>query len=325
MLTQPPTIYLGSSFVGGGCDRLMGTLKKPFTPLSGASTAPIKAPVVRLAHTPGAQGDGVLMGIKGNIKLPADRSPALLVSFYYLKNFLKYQKEYQYRDWALDSGAFSAHSLGKTIDLIQYIECCKNLRKTDKSLAEIFALDVIGDWKASIKNTERMWAEGIPAIPCYHFGEPEAALMHLKKNSPKIALGGCAKMKGSIKNEFVRQCFSRVWPHKVHGFGFGSESAIMGFPFHSVDSTSWELAACGFGNWRAFGKMSLRGSSQNLRSEVEWYLNLEAKARTRWRNEMILIDKSTPAIHPAVQLGVSCQAAGGKFGLTLAKATHKQP
>lgn len=317
-----PTVYLGSSFKSAGTTRMMTSVK---TPEKIACTAVKKAPTVRLAHTPGAQGDGVLMGIKGVAKLPPDRSPALLVSFFYLKNFLRYQTQYQYRDWALDSGAFSAHSLGKNIDLTQYIECCKELRKKDKTLTEIFALDVIGDWRASIKNTERMWSEGIPAVPCYHFGEPESALLHLKKNYPKLALGGCAKMKGQIKNEFVRQCFARVWPHKIHGFGFGSESAILGFPFHSVDSTSWEFAACGFGNWRAFGKMSVRGSSQNLRSEVEYYLTLEEKARTRWRAEMELIEKNTPKVYPKVQLGVSCAAAGGKFGLTLVKATHKQP
>lgn len=280
-----------------------------------------KAPIVRLAHTPGAQGDNILMGAKGVKKLPPDRSPALLVSYFYLKNFLRYQNLYQYRDWALDSGAFSAHSLGKEINLTEYIACCKQLREEDKTLTEIFALDVIGDWKASIKNTERMWTEGIPAIPCYHYGEPEAALMHLKKNYPKIALGGCAKMGSTKKMAFVQACFARVWPHKVHGFGFGSELAIMGFPFHSVDSTSWEFAACGFGNWRAFGKMSIRGSSQNLRSEVEYYLTLEEKARTRWRAEMELVEKQTPIMFPKISLGISGQNKGG-FELVRAKATH---
>ena len=38
-----------------------------------------------------------------------------------------------------------------------------------------------------------------------------------------------------------------------------------------------------------FGNMSVRGSSQNLRAEVEWYLRLEQRARQRWRKEMAMI------------------------------------
>ena len=35
--------------------------------------------------------------------------------------------------------------------------------------------------------------------------------------------------------------------------------------------------------------MSVRGSRQNLRAEVEWYLRLEQRAQQRWKKEIALI------------------------------------
>ena len=114
------------------------------------------APTLRLAHTPGAQGDNCLTGSKGVTKLAPEQAPALLVSYVYLKPFLRHQQHYMYRDWALDSGAFSAHMSGDDINLDDYMAVCKDLMKSDKTLTEIFSLDVIGDWKAGLKNCQKM-------------------------------------------------------------------------------------------------------------------------------------------------------------------------
>ena len=60
----------------------------------------------------------------------------------------------------------------------------------------------------------------------------------------------------------------------------------MALPFHSVDASSWEIGACGFGNWKQFGHLTVRGSNQDLRGEVEAYLKLEDRARIRWATQM---------------------------------------
>jgi len=248
-----------------------------------------QAPSIRLAHVPGAQGDNVLLGRKGVPKLTYDSRPALLVSFYYLEPFEENRHNYVFRDWAMDSGAFSAHNSGVTINLSDYIDACKRLRDTDPLLTEIFALDVIGDWKASLANTKKMWKAGIEAIPCFHGGEPWDALVGIAKDYPKIAIGGVARRKLKTKMKFAEQCFARVWPKAIHGFGYGHEDAVLGFPFHSTDATNWELGACGFGHWKTFGKLSVWGSQQNLRTEIEFYLALERQARHRWSKEMSLV------------------------------------
>jgi hypothetical protein len=232
---------------------------------------------LRLAY--GGPPDAIKKGLSD-----AENKPGLLVSYVYLKNFLKSKPVYNYRNWVMDSGAFSAHSIGVKIDLQQYIDTCKSLLETDKTLTEVFALDVIGDHVKSLKNVETMWASGVNAIPCFHAGEPEELLIHLAKNYPKIALGGAVGFKG--KDQWAAQCFSRVWPKKIHGFGFGSAKSIMALPWHSVDATNWEIGPCKFGRWNSFGKMSVRGGQQNLQSEVAFYLKVEQQARNKWRGAM---------------------------------------
>lgn len=256
----------------------------------------IDAPTVRLAHVPGAQGDNNLIGRNGVPQLPKESAPGLLVSYYYSDKFLSNQSEFMYRDWVLDSGAFSAYNSGKEINLDSYIECCKNLIRCDPTLKEIYALDVIGDWKKTIENTEKMWGEGVEAIPCYHLSDDNwDILKHLAKNYPKIAIGGVAELRGREKDRFIEQCFARIWPKKVHGFGCGKRETILKYPFHSTDATTWQYRVCKFGEWYSFGGVvSVRGSSQNLRPEIEYYLQIEREARDRWKKEMRLLEELFP-------------------------------
>jgi hypothetical protein len=134
-----------------------------------------------------------------------------------------------------------------------------------------------------------MWEQGVKAIPCFHRGSPEDALFHIAKVYPKIAIGGVALLKGHAKMDFARQCFARVWPKRIHGFGFGAEKQVLALPWHSVDATNWELGPTKFGRWQKYGHMSVRGSNQNLRSEVEFYLAVERRARSHWAKEMRLL------------------------------------
>ena len=241
-------------------------------------------PTVRLAAPNKSKGCIEYQGQK-TLQSP-ELVPALLVSYWYLEPFLKNRSRYYYRDWVIDSGAFSAHNSGVDIDLTDYIHCCRDLLANDPTLIEVYALDVIGDWRASLRNTESMWKAGIPAIPCFHYGEPWDLLLGLARDYPKIALGGCVGRRD--KDKFASQCFARVWPKHIHGFGFGTEKSLMLCPWHSVDATNWEMGPCKYGQWKAFGgqRVSVRGSRQNLRAEVEWYLALEHRARQRWRKEV---------------------------------------
>jgi len=272
-------------------------------------------PHVRLCHAPIAQGENILR--EGTWRghdippLPDILAPSLLLSYHYYKNCASIIEKYVLRDWVLDSGAFSAMNSGVDIDLDEYIEFCHDILKSPVPPVEIFSLDVIGDAEGTKRNTEKMWDAGIEAIPAYHIGEPEEYLLHYAATYPKIALGGVAMLRPAAKKSaWAKECFARVWPKKIHGFGFGTERDVLGLPFHSTDSTNWEMGPCAFGVWRSYSgaskastKLPQRGSSHNLRGEVEWYLNLERRARARWRDQMEELDSLDGS--PVVRLAIA--------------------
>jgi hypothetical protein len=240
----------------------------------------LERPTVRLALNGAGQGE-----VNGALADP-DRTtlPALLVSYVYLDKVRKLLPRWAYRDWVLDSGAFTAFNSGQPIVLQDYIDECRRLRdEGDGKLTEVFSLDVIGDWRASLRNLEEMWRQGIEAVPCFHQGEPEDVLRGLARDYPKIALGGVVGMAEKPKLDWCRRCFDRVWPKRIHGFGMSGQRLVMALPFDSVDATNWQIGPTKFGRWRTLGDASWRGSKQNLRSEVQWYLDLERRARERWR------------------------------------------
>jgi hypothetical protein len=272
------------------------------------------APTVRLAL---ANSPAERNGTSGFDVAQDARAPALLVSYVYLDPFLKHRHRYHFRDWVLDSGAFSAHHSGTTIALADYIACCQHHLSTDPRCTEVYSLDVISDWRASVVNCEAMWIAGVPAIPTYHHGEPESLLKDLAAQYPKIALGGAVGLKPTYKLHWAEQCFARVWPTRVHGFGFGAPTHILALPWHSVDATNWESGPCKFGQWRRYGHMSVRGSAQNLRAEVEEYLRIEAQARVKWAKEMAVLDARAA---PTVRLALAPQreaTQASRFGQAL--------
>ena len=251
-------------------------------------------PNLRLAHIPGTAGDNPLRGARGHTKLPLDEAPGLLVSYAYLRGWDGKQENFVYTDWMLDSGAFSAHNRGTKLDLDAYIGVCKRLMATDPTLAEIIALDVVGDWRATVRNAEKMWAAGIPAIPTYHYSEPEDVLRGFGRDYPKVAIGGMSILRGSTKREWAEQCFARLWPKAIHGFGVTDVRICTSLPWSSVDSATWCLRPCRYGQWRSFGSnkkpVAIRGASHNLRPEIAWYAKLERQMRAHWHEELEKLD-----------------------------------
>lgn len=232
-------------------------------------------PTIRLAHKE-AKGDNTLRGARGQPKIPQTLAPALLVSYVYLEGFKKNQADYVYRDWMMDSGAYSAYNSGEVIDLEKYIEDCHRLRAEDPTLKEIIGLDVIGDAAGSVKNNFYMKEKGVDIVPVFHYGEDWGILRDYCAAFKKVGLSCRFGETMEQSYWFYDQCFARSCPKRFHSFGWIGEPVMMRYPFHSGDSTSWEIGPCSFGNWKTYGKMSVRGSTQNLRTQIEWYLGLEA-------------------------------------------------
>jgi hypothetical protein len=227
---------------------------------------------------------------------PDDR-PALLVSYAYWDKFqAECTKEprlrSRFRDYSLDSGAFTAANSGKPVDLARYIDFCQGLRDSDPQCVEIFSLDVIGDWRASARNAAIMVNAGVPCIPTFHVGEPTAALLEMADAFPKISIGGAVRWSLDKKLAWAEQVFARVWPKKIHGLGMTSERMLSRLPFHSVDSSDCFVAPVQYGVYKQFGKVrGIRGSAiSTLRCEVEWYLKLERMLRDKHGRQLASLE-----------------------------------
>jgi hypothetical protein len=222
--------------------------------------------------------------------LPQASAPPLLISYAFIKAWEKVRTRTPCRQWVLDSGAFTAKSTGVTIDREKFVEYALQRLADDPRLVSVFSLDVIGDPMATLRNTEFMWERGIKAIPTFHGGTRWSHLKELMRY-PKIALGGVARASTKQRAAFASELFSRVWPKKVHGFGFGSQGNVLAFPWHSVDASSWNNPLR-FGQWWSMGNRGrLSGSgvaqvpnaSALLHGEVEHFARLERAARSKWR------------------------------------------
>jgi len=139
----------------------------------------------------------------------------------------------------LDSGAFSAKTKGVKIDLDEY---CRFIKEHQQHFAVYANLDVIGDYKGTMKNQRYMESKGLKPLPCYHYGEPIQVLKDMAAEYKYLAIGGLvpiAKNKAEL-TRFLDRVFSIVQNKvKIHGFGMTGQMILKRYPFYSVDSTSW--------------------------------------------------------------------------------------
>lgn len=142
----------------------------------------------------------------------------------------------------LDSGAFSAFTLGAKIDEDRYFDW---VEMNKKSIAAAVALDVIGDAKKSVEAAERMlkrFGDQFPIIPAFHMGSDLVYLKTICGLSDYIALGGMIPfMKHrAILVRWLRSAFELIPPtHRVHAFGTTTSGILALVPWHSADSSTF--------------------------------------------------------------------------------------
>lgn len=224
----------------------------------------------------------------------AKRQPKVLLSFFYLKKMDKKDGGRARLDplrRMLDSGAYSAFTLKKKIDIEALIA-----EINSGGWAEAAALDAIGDPETSARNAEYMKSKCPGVIPTFHFGEPWEFLAEYVRGYPKVGLGGLVPVRNKADRlAWLEECFARAYPKKFHIFGVMDRDTLMRFPFHSADSTSWEASALRFGNYAfadgqrlPFGRPGPRaavGGETYLVPEVVKYMRLEDEVGARWREE----------------------------------------
>lgn len=172
---------------------------------------------------------------------------AFLVSYWGLRN--KINNDDNIVNWAnernipvlLDSGAYSAFTQNKVIDVYEYISFCK---EHSSKFEHIVGLDVIGNPDETRKNWDIMISEGVNCWPTFHIDCEFDNLEYFLRNSNYIALGIAGQKSARNKlQKWFDDCFklrNKINPDcKIHGFAISSSSLMSKFPFYSCDSTSW--------------------------------------------------------------------------------------
>lgn len=213
---------------------------------------------------------------------------------YYEKVFKKWYPEDIVRPKSImmDSGAWTAKTQGKELDLREYIDYCKYVLKTCPVPVEIVGLDVIGaPSEVTYENCRIMQEEGIECIPTFHYGENFSWLDVYAKNWRKIGLGRVmAKPKEAERffhDSFVYLYREGLWPTRVHSFGLAGRPILQQFPFQSADCNSYLINGVKYGIWMgSYGRMSVRGENRQKAQKVDikGACRLEREVASRWRS-----------------------------------------
>lgn len=183
-----------------------------------------------------------------------DGAEYLLESYYYIRSQIKVDRIREDKIQVfLDSGAFSAYTQGIKVDIkayCDYIKRNKDIIIVDDGCLCASVLDSVGDPMQTWQNQQTMERLGVRPLPCFHFGEDPRWVEWYVANYDYITIGGMVP----ISTPQLRRWLDRIWEKhltdgsgrakiKVHGFGLTTPELMQRYPWHSVDSTAWIMAA----------------------------------------------------------------------------------
>jgi hypothetical protein len=155
----------------------------------------------------------------------------------------------------VDSGAFTVHTRGESIDLDQYVTFCHEVQ-TRAPKAVLVNLDVIGDARASYRNWRIMLREGIRALPVWHATTDRKYLGKYLDHTDYVGIGGINRYSAPGRGDVARKAvLDNVWEDylidgrtrlpraRVHAMGATAFSTMRRYPWYSVDSSTWLYAA----------------------------------------------------------------------------------
>lgn len=190
----------------------------------------------------------------------------------------------------LDSGAFSAFTLGKLIKLDEY---CDYLTSYIKQLDRYIVLDAIGDPSLTQENQRTMEKRGLRPLPVIHYGASHQALVDACKNYDYFCLGGLvpyARQKTKLVAflDFAFNIIREFFPVKVHLLGIKTQRILERYPVYSADSTSW-LAPARYGNMQhtscaltSLYKAKTNHYLLNVEREAEYWVKYERQVTQIW-------------------------------------------
>jgi len=141
-------------------------------------------------------------------------------------------------NWLLDSGAFTAWKSGQPVKLDDY---CAFLRDLPVTPWRYFALDVVGDGDATLRNYETMLERGFKPVPVFTRGERLEVLERYYATSDLVAIGGLVSKVNPCR-PYIKYLHQHLRGRRCHLLGFSSMDWLKYLKPYSCDSSSWESA-----------------------------------------------------------------------------------
>jgi len=202
----------------------------------------------------------------------------------------------------VDSGAFTAHTLGKEFTLDGYAAFIDEFSAEYGELLDelhFMSLDVIGDAAATWRNFDELERRGHQIMPVLTIGSSERDIDRAAEHG-YFACGGLVGAKRGIVQAWLDSVFQRLLTRaelpKVHLLGVTQGWALERYPAFSSDSSSWKKPI-------HFGQSRLRGlpmiprstigsaeaalASESLRAELRHYRQLQDHTTALWRERGI--------------------------------------
>lgn len=220
----------------------------------------------------------IYIGSGSQLNYASDLRLNVLESFFAIRHKQLKKKKDFVKKFFLDSGAFSAYTQKKGIDLNQYISYIKD--NNDK--IDYYAnLDEIYNPEKSAQNQAKMESEGLKPIPVYHYGENLKIFKKMIDKYNYIAIGGMVPISTQKLIPFLDECFGCVCnkegntEKKIHGFGMTTLELMERYPWASVDSVSPILTAAMGGVYNEHGQVISLARKRSISMMSKLYLKEE--------------------------------------------------
>lgn len=197
-------------------------------------------------------------------------------------------------DLFLDSGAFTAFTKNKEIDIDRYgsfLQATKPMWKATSSLDFIGRGDEAA--KRSYNNFQHLIKQGHDVCPVFHVREPDSWLQrYIDEGWSYIFIGGMVPETTGWLQDRLDHLFDRLLCRRdgsprvrTHGFGLTTQALMFRYPWFSVDSTSWLMTgifgSCVFSTGQGkLRKVDFSHQSGSLRKVDGWhYWNLSPREK----------------------------------------------
>lgn len=197
----------------------------------------------------------------------------------------------------IDSGAFSAWTKGKNINVDEYINY---INQRSDYICLYGQIDSIpGDrvhgatHEQVVESAKKTWENYLYMRPkmknpdgllyTFHVGEPLSFLQKAMEwvddkgnHIPYIALGGMVGKPKEVRKQFLDSCFEVIKKSsnpnvKVHAFGMTDFELLEQYPITSADSTSWIMTGATGSIMTKFGTVVV---SENQKNDPNYYEHL---------------------------------------------------